>query len=49
MSGALKDIYSQIKPELQKAITGKEFDGIPFSMLSTDQTAIVGLMPGLYV
>ncbi len=48
MSGpSNQEILKKLKPEFKKAITGKEFDGIPFTMLSTDQTAILGVMPGL--
>ena len=46
-SGSNKEILDKLKPEFKNAITGKEFNGIPFTMLSTDQTAILGLLPNL--
>lgn len=42
-----REILNKLKPEFKNAITGKEFDGIPFTMLSTEQHAILGVMPAL--
>jgi hypothetical protein len=42
-----QELLKKLKPEFKKAITGKEFSGIPFSMLSTNQTAVVGIMTDL--
>jgi hypothetical protein len=39
----------KIKPAFKKAITGKEFDGLPFTLFTTDQTAILGLLPGMWL
>ena len=37
----------QLTPEFKKAVTGKEFDGIPFTLYTANQTAILGLLPML--
>jgi hypothetical protein len=39
----------KIKPDFKKAITGKEFDGLPFTLFTTDQTAILGLLPAMWL
>jgi hypothetical protein len=46
-SGDLQRVYDKLKPQFKDVLTGKEFSGIPFSMLSTDQTAILALLPDL--
>ncbi|MFA5119723.1 hypothetical protein [Zavarzinia sp.] len=47
MSGSPEDILKSLKPDLKKAIKGDELDQIPYTLLSVDQIAILGLMPGL--
>lgn len=44
-SGDTSKIFQKLRPEFQKAVTGKEFSGIPFSILSPDQIAIFALLP----
>lgn len=46
MKGEVKPIFDKLKPQFKNLITGKEFEGIPFTMLSTEQIAIVGVIDG---
>jgi hypothetical protein len=46
-TGSFQDIFDELKPQFEDAITGDEFHGIPFTMLSTEQIAILGLLPNL--
>jgi hypothetical protein len=43
-SGDTGDLWKKLKPEMKNAVTSKEFDS-PLTMLSTEQTAIIGVMP----
>ncbi|PWR21056.1 hypothetical protein [Zavarzinia compransoris] len=47
LSGSPKDILKSLKPEMKKAVKGEDLSSIPFTLLSTDQIALLGLMPDL--
>ena len=47
LAGSGQEILDKLDPALKAALSGQDLGSVPFTMLSVDQIAILGIMPNL--